>query len=86
MDEIFYLMRHGGGAFTWSECYNMPTQIRKYNVRKLSAEIKDENEKREAAAKGQEGNASMNQLITGKVKGFDKGKQPDFVSKAPTKR
>jgi hypothetical protein len=86
MDEIFYLMRHGGGGFSWAECYNMPTQVRKYNVRKLSAEIQEENDKREAAAKGESSSKTMEQMAAGTVKGFGKGKQPDYIAKAPTKR
>jgi hypothetical protein len=86
MDEIFYLMRHGGGGFSWVDCYNMPTQVRKYNVRKLSAEIKEENEKAEAARAGKNGEASMKQMAKGNVKGFEKNKQPDYKAKAPSKR
>lgn len=85
MDEIFYLMKHGGGGFSYFDCYNMPTQVRKYNVRKLSAEIAEENERMEKAKAGKEGGTSMtmNQLATGDASKF---KTPDYITKAPSKR
>lgn len=82
MEEIFYLQRHGGGAFTWSDCYNMPTQFRKFNVAKLSSEISEENKKADEAKKGTN-NLSMDKMATGDVKGFSK--QPDYIAKAPRK-
>lgn len=82
MDEIFYLQRHGGGAFTFSDCYNMPTQVRKYYVRKLSAEIADENAKAEAARTGS-ATSGLSQLAAGKPPAPPK--QPDYKAKAPRK-
>jgi hypothetical protein len=82
MDEIFYLQRHGGGAFTFSDCYSMPTQIRKYYVRKLSAEIAEENAKAEAARTGST-TSGLNQLASGKAP--TSPKSPDYTAKAPRK-
>lgn len=84
MDEIFYLVRHGGGGFSYWDVYNMPIHIRKYNVKKLSQEIQLENEKIEEAKRGQgEGkNMTMKQIATGNAKDF---KKPDYTAKAPRK-
>jgi hypothetical protein len=82
MDEIFYLVRHGGGGFNYWDCYRMPTQIRKFNKNKLNAEITEENEKIEKAKAKQNGNLSMDEMATGDVKQF----KTDYISKAPTKK
>ena len=82
MDEIFYLVRHGNGGFSYLDCYNMPTQIRKYNVRKLNHEITQENEKLTAAKKG-ETTPGLDKLITGKHEA--PVRKPDYVSKASRK-
>lgn len=82
MDEIFYLMENGGGGFSYFDCYNMPIQVRKYNVRKLSANIKEKNEQAAAARENNSGNMSMQQLATGNADKF-KSKQPNYTVKAP---
>lgn len=70
INEIFYLVRHGGGGFTESDCYAMPIMRRKRYVRKLSKEIKEENERTEAASKGKKSSNgtsfSMDDLLKGK--------------------
>ena len=78
-------MRHGGGGYTYSDCYNMPTQVRKYHVRRLSEEIAEENAKIEAARNNSKNDLSMAQMASGDVKGFNKGRQPDYIAKAPRK-
>ena len=83
MDEIFYIMRHGGGGFSYFDCYNMPTQVRKYNVKKLNSEIQAENKAREEASAKSSGDLSMNQLATSDI---SKLKKPDYIAKAPSKR
>lgn len=75
-------MRHGGGGFSFSDCYEMPIQIRKYNVRKLSSEIQEENKRIEDAKKGPN-NKSLSDLATGDASAFSK--QPDYIAKAPRK-
>lgn len=79
MDEIFYLARHGEG-FGYFDCYNMPIQIRKYNVRKLNFEISQENERLEAAKKGEK-TSGLDQLVRGPSPTDAKNK-PDYVTKA----
>ena len=67
--EIFYLMRHGGGGFTYWDCYSMPIQIRKWNVKRLSKEIKEENDKAKESSKKSSGTGtqfSMDDMIKGK--------------------
>jgi len=67
--EIFYLMRHGGGGFSYWDCYSMPIQVRKWNVKRLSKEIKEENDKQLAAqskAKGKGTNFTMDDMVKGK--------------------
>jgi len=62
-------MRHGGGGFTYWECYQMPIKIRKWNVKRLSKEIKEENEQRTAANKKTSSTGtsfSMEDMISGK--------------------
>jgi len=72
-NEIFYLVRHGGGGFTESDVYQMPIMRRKKYVKKLSKEIKEENERQAEAAKGKKTssngvNFSMDDLLKGKDK------------------
>ena len=50
MDEIYELTTYGGGGFTWNEVYNMPIQVRKYNLKKL---IQDKENQLEANKKSQ---------------------------------
>ena len=83
-DEIFYLQRHGGGGFTFSDCYNMPTQMRKYNVRKLSAEISEENTRAEEAKRGSK-NISLGQMAQMDPSILVKDRKPDYIAKAPRK-
>ena len=80
-------MRHGGGAFTYWDCYRMPIQVRKYNVQKLSSEIDKENKAIEEAKKKGSGNMSMQGMATGDASAFkkDNDKKPDYIAKAPRK-
>jgi hypothetical protein len=76
-NEIFYLMRHGGGGFNYRDCYSMPIKTRQWMVKKLSSEIKAENEQRAENSKATKPGTqfSMNDMITGK--GADK-LNPDY--------
>jgi hypothetical protein len=48
MTEVFELVYHGGGGFSWSEVWNMPVPHRRFNLKKINAyleqvqELKDE--------------------------------------------
>jgi hypothetical protein len=87
MDEIFYLVRHGGGGFKYWDCYTMPIQIRKYNVQKLSAEIDQENKAVEEARKKSSGDMSMQGMAVGDASAFKKSKdkKPDYIAKTSRK-
>jgi hypothetical protein len=72
-NEIFYLVRHGGGGFTESDVYKMPIMRRKKYVKKLSNEIKEENERQKALSEGKKASSngvsfSMDDLLKGKDK------------------
>lgn len=90
MDEIFYLMENGGGGFSYFDCYNMPIQVRKYNVRKLFHNMQEKNERAEAAKETGKGNLSMQQLATGNADKFKNGSKapptPYYTAKAPKRK
>lgn len=35
MTEVFELVYHGGGGFSWSEVWNMPVSHRRFNLKKI---------------------------------------------------
>jgi hypothetical protein len=83
LDEIHFLIRQGGGGFTYHDCYHLPIQIRKYNLKKLSADIKKENDRIAAQSEKNKGNASMEQLASGEALGMNK--KPNYTTKSPRK-
>ena len=36
MTEVFDLVYHGQGGFAYSEVWNMPVRIRRYNIKKIN--------------------------------------------------
>lgn len=68
------------GRMSYWDVYEMPTYLRKYNLKKLLADLTKEKEMREAAS-GKPSGAS--QLATGDPL---KTKTPDYIAKAPSKR
>lgn len=78
MNEIFELVTYGGGGYNYYDVYNMPTQVRKFNLKRLiqDKEAKDEAQKK-ANTKGQ--SMTMKELAN------NSGKKPDYTSKASRK-
>ena len=50
-DQIFDLIYHGNGGFTWSDVYNMPSWLRKYYIKKINEAIKKHNKEVKKANK-----------------------------------
>ena len=87
MDQIYYLIKNGGGGFTYWDVYNMPVPYRRYNVRKLVEDIKRYNEEIENAANNTGGENSTNitmQDMINKNTALQKLK-PDFTTKVAEK-
>ena len=47
MTEIFELVYHGGGGFSYSEVWNMPVSHRRYNLKKINEYLDKVEEMRE---------------------------------------
>jgi hypothetical protein len=84
MTEIFELVYHGGGGFSWSEVYNMPINHRRFNLKKINEYLERVEEVRN----------EKNKTITEKtdpskinIPEFAKSKseEPTFVSKVKPK-
>ena len=86
MQEVFELVYHGNGGFSWHDVWGMPIPHRKFSLKKIN----------EFLGKVQEQRNQQSQTITEKtdMKKFkipDEVKQamertPDFVSKARSKK
>jgi len=46
MAEVFELVYHGQGGFAYSEVWNMPVRIRRYNIKKINEFLEMIEEKR----------------------------------------
>ena len=46
MTEVFDLVYHGQGGFAYSEVWNMPVRIRRYNIKKINEFLEMVEEKR----------------------------------------
>lgn len=46
MAEVFDLVYHGQGGFAYSEVWNMPVRIRRYNIKKVNEFLEAVEEKR----------------------------------------
>ena len=51
MDQIFEIVYHGQGGFTFDQVYNMPVNVRSYYYAKLANTIKEKNQAIEDANK-----------------------------------
>jgi hypothetical protein len=79
MNEIFELVTYGGGGYTWQDVYNMPTQVRKFNLKRLIQDKEAQAEaQKKANTKGQ--SMTMKDLVNN-----SSGKKPDYTSKASRK-
>lgn len=78
MNEIFELVTYGGGGYNWNDVYNMPTQVRKFNLKRL---IQDKETQAEAQKKAN----TKGQSMTMKELANNSGKKPDYTSKASRK-
>ena len=86
MTEVFELVYHGNGGFSWQDVWNMPIPHRKFSLRKIN----------EFLGKVEEQRNKQQQTVTEKtdMKKFkvpDEVRQvmektPDFVSKARAKK
>lgn len=54
MTEIYELVRHGGGGFTYEELYKMPLHIRRFNYNMLLKEFRDKEEQQKTSSNKQE--------------------------------
>ena len=50
-EQIFDLIFHSNGGFTYTEVYNMPVYLRTFYLHKLSKHFKDRNKAQEEAMK-----------------------------------
>ena len=50
-EQIFDLIFHSNGAFTYNEVYNMPVYLRIFYIRRLEKFFKEKNKAEEAAMK-----------------------------------
>lgn len=84
MTEVFELVYHGGGGFSWSEVWNMPVPHRKFNLKKINAYLEQVEE-----LKNEHQNKVTEKTDPNKVKipDFARPKKEDdtFVSKVKSK-
>ena len=84
MTEVFELVYHGGGGFSWSEVWNMPVPHRKFNLKKINAYLEQVEE-----LKNEQQNKVTEKTDPGKIKIPDfakpKEQEPTFVSKVKSK-
>lgn len=84
MTEVFELVYHGGGGFSWSEVWNMPVPHRKFNLKKITAYLEQVEE-----LKNEQQNKITEKTDTSKIKvpEFAKVNKPNdtFVSKVKPK-
>jgi len=51
MNEVFELVYHGGGGFSYSEVWNMPVPHRRFSLRKINEYLEKVQEMREKSSK-----------------------------------
>jgi hypothetical protein len=85
MTEIFELVYHGGGGFSWSEVWNMPVTTRRFNLMKIKEYLKKVEELREQNNQKVTENTDMKKFkVPDHVK--QASKDYDFVSKVKSKK
>jgi len=86
MTEIFELVYHGNGGFSWNDVWDMPIPHRKFSLKKINEFLKKVEEQRNTQSQIITENTDMK-----KFKMSDDTKQaaikpPDFISKARAKK
>jgi hypothetical protein len=75
MTEVFELVYHGNGGFSWYDVWDMPVPYRRFNLRKIN----------EFLGKVEEAKNASQQVITDKTD-MSKFKLPTEVQKAMTNK
>lgn len=86
MTEIFELVYHGGGGFSYSEVWNMPVTHRRFNLKKINEYLEKVEEYKD---KQKETLTEKSDLTTVKVPDqVNKAsqKQPSYISKVKQKK
>ena len=84
MTECFELTYHGGGGFSWSEVWNMPVNMRRFNLKKINQYLEKIEEMRNDSQKKVTEKTDPKKI---NVPDFARPKDDStFVSKVKTKR
>ena len=85
MNEIFELVYHGGGGFSYSEVWNMPVSHRRYNLKKINEYLDKVEGMREKNKTLTEKSDLTSVKIPEQVNKASQ-KQPTYVSKVKSKK
>lgn len=85
MQEIFELVYHGNGGFSWESVWNMPISHRKFSLRKINEFLGKVEEQRNAQQNTITEKTDMSKFKMPEEVKQAMDKKPDFVSKAKPK-
>jgi len=86
MTEVFELVYHGNGGFSWQDVWNMPIPHRKFSLRKINEFLGKVEEQRNKQQQTVTEKTDMNKFKMPDEVRQAMEKTPDFVSKARAKK
>jgi hypothetical protein len=84
MTEVFELVYHGGGGFSWSEVYDMSVTHRRFNLKKINEYIQKVEELKDDQSKKITEKTDPNKINVPEF-ARSKSEEPTFVSKVKSK-
>jgi hypothetical protein len=84
MTEVFELVYHGGGGFSWSEVYDMSVTHRRFNLKKINEYIQKVEELKDDQNKKITEKTDPNKINVPEF-ARSKAEEPTFVSKVKSK-
>jgi len=86
MTEIFELVYHGGGGFSYSEVWNMPVSHRRFNLKKINEYLEKVEEYKDKQKQTLSAKSDLTEVKVPEAVNKASQKEPAYVSKVKQKK